>query len=264
MKIDTVVAVSLFALACVASVPGQAAGVEDPPSLTGASFIKIDQQLLGARGRPNEEARLRGLKSYTQSDYAGAVKAFERAAFYGDKFSQHYLSLMYWHGIGAPRDPVESYIWADLAAERMSRKLLLVREKIWQELTPAQRRQVTDRGEGFYARYGDDVAQPRAEAVMQQAMRDMTGSRVGWRGQELEITAGPAGGVWKQATGSNASDYEIGIATDPKELYGEEGGMTRVSTYWDRQDQLLEGGRVDVGPLAPAPERQRKPAGPNI
>lgn len=240
----------LLALACAN--PTRAADPEDVLDLTDAGFMEIDDLVAGAKGRPNEEARWRGLKSYTQGRYAEAADAFERSALYADKFSQHYLSLMHWHGVGVQRDPVEAYIWADLAAERMSRKLLLVRERMWQELTPVQREQVAERGPGFYARYGDDVAKPRAEGVMRQYARDMTGSRVGYRNQQLAVFGKPDNGAFAVKTGSNAAALVMPQAASPDELYGKEGGLRRLTNYWQEQDVLLEGGKVEVGPLSPA------------
>lgn len=243
--------------------PARAADAQDALNLTAADFMEIDDFVLGARGRPNEEARWRGLKSYTQGRYAEAADAFERGALHADKFSQHYLSLMRWHGVGVERDPVEAYIWADLAAERMSRKLLLVRERMWQELTPAQREQVAERGPGFYARYGDEVAKPRAEGIMRQFARDMTGSRVGYRNQQIAIYGKPDNGAFAVKTGSNAAALVMPEAASPDELYGEEGGLRRLAGYWEEQDVLLEGGKVEVGPLSQAPESRRRSGGPN-
>lgn len=251
----------LLALAC--ATPSLAADPEDVLDLTDAGFMEIDDLVAGAKGRPNEEARWRGLKSYTQGRYAEAAAAFERGALYADKFSQHYLSLMHWHGVGVSRDPVEAYVWADLAAERMSRKLLLVRERMWQELTPAQREQVAERGPAFYARYGDDAAKPRAEGVMRQHARDMTGSRVGYRNQQLAVSGRPINGVFAVKTGSNAAAYVMSRAASPDELYGKEGGLRRLTGYWEQQDVLLEGGKVEVGPLSPARGSRARRGGPH-
>lgn len=147
----------IAALACALLLVGTAAAGERP-KLTDPSFMDIDQLVVSAKGRPNEEARLRGLKSYQNRNDADAVAAFERAALYADKFSQHYLSLMYLDGVGVEKDPVQAYIWSDLAAERGARPLLAIREKMWAKLTPEQQAQVEWRGAEFYAKYGDDVA----------------------------------------------------------------------------------------------------------
>jgi hypothetical protein len=221
---------------------------EDKLQLTGASFLEIDELVTAAKGRPNEEHRLRGLKSYKTGHYRDALESFEVAAYNADKYSQHYLSLMYWHGVGTERDPVQAYIWSDLAAERGSKPLLVLREKIWSQLTPEQQAQVQMRGEDFYARYGDAVAKPRAESVMRQFARDMTGSRVGFRNQPLEVFDGPSNGAF----GKPGSRNQLDVPPTADELYGQEGGLRRLSTYWQQQDRLLEG-NVEVGPLQNVP-----------
>lgn len=221
---------------------------EDKLGLTSASFLEIDELVTAAKGRPNEEHRLRGLKSYKTGHFGDALKSFEVAAYNADKYSQHYLSLMYWHGVGVDRDPVQAYIWSDLAAERGSKPLLVLREKIWSQLTPEQQAQVQMRGEDFYARYGDAVAKPRAESVMRQFARDMTGSRVGYRNQPLEVFDGPSNGAF----GKPGSRNQLDVPPTADELYGQEGGLRRLSTYWQQQDRLLEG-NVEVGPLQNVP-----------
>jgi hypothetical protein len=217
---------------------------------TVASFMDIDAQVDGAKGRPNEEQRLRGLKSWKNGRYDGAVKAFETAAYHADKYSQHYLSLIYWYGAGVPVDRVQAYIWSDLAAERGSKRLLAIREKMWMELTPAQQADVQEQGEVYYAKYGDEVAQPRAEGEMRRFARNMTGSRVGYRNQRLETIAPPRCGSFDCPP--NYTD----IPASPDQLYGPEGGLARMATYWQQQDRLIEEGTVEVG----APETLRKPA----
>jgi hypothetical protein len=243
----------LRAVACALSLFAMGGALaEDKLQLTGASFLEIDELVIAAKGRPNEEHRLRGLKSYKTGHYRDALKSFEVAAYNADKYSQHYLSLMHWHGVGAERDPVQAYIWSDLAAERGSKPLLVLREKIWSQLTPEQQEQVQVRGEDFYDKYGDAVAKPRAESAMRQFARDMTGSRTGYRNQRLETSGPPVNGAFGMKTGSNAAAYAISERATPDELYGKDGGLRRLSTYWQQQDRLLEG-KVEVGPLQNVP-----------
>ena len=215
-----------------------------PLKLTDASFMDIDSMVLAAKGKPNEEYRLHGLKAYQQRNYPDAVRRFELAALHADKYSQHYLSLMHWHGAGVPVDPVQGYIWADLAAERGSKRLLAIREKMWAGLTPSQQAEVETRGAGFYARYGDEVAQPRVEGVIRAFARDMTGSRVGYRNQRMEVSVGPANGAF----GLPGSNNQLSQPPTGDELYGKEGGLRALAGYWKEQDRLLDG-NVDVGPV---------------
>lgn len=143
-RVGAALAVALLACSIVTALAAA------PVKLTDAGFMDIQGQVKSSRGRPNEEQRLRGLMSYQNGEYGDAVAAFERAAHYADKFSQHYLSLIHWHGVGVRPDPVQGYIWADLAAERGSPRLLAIREKMWSQLTPRQQAEAAERGVDDY------------------------------------------------------------------------------------------------------------------
>jgi hypothetical protein len=237
---------------------GGVALAEEPLKLVSASFMDVDAQLPSAEGHPNEEWRLNGLKSYLSGHYREAVQRFERAAFFADKHSQHYLSLIYWHGQGVPVDRVRAYIWSDLAAERGSRPLLVIREKMWEQLTPEQQQQVVAQGDEFYAKYGDDVAQPRAEQEIRRFANNMTGSRVGYR-QKIDVNnRGPMNGSFGNATpGMLAASAAVNGATTGDKLYAD--SRVKMTEYWNSQDQELDrAGHVEVGP-AKAARDTRKP-----
>lgn len=220
-----------------------------PVKLTDATFMQIDAQVKSAKGHPNEQYRLRGLKSYQNGEYGDAVAAFKLAALHADKYSQHYLSLIHWHGVGIEPDPVQAYIWADLAAERGQPRLLAVRENMWAQLTPQQQAEAEQRGGADYARYGDAVAKPRAEADIRRFMRDMTGSRVGFHNQALAIEqGGPIHGTFGQSRpGMFSASAMANGGSNAEEFYAYD--RTRPAEYWQAQDRALAGGRVDVGPL---------------
>ena len=48
------------------------------------------------------------------------------------------------------------------------------------------------------------------------------------------------------------SRNQLDVPPTADELYGQEGGLRRLSTYWQQQDRLLEG-NVEVGPLQNVP-----------
>lgn len=246
----------------IAAAASAATTAQVPVQLTQASFMEIDALVVSVKGRPNEEHRLRGLKSYKQGDYKRAIQSFESAAYHADKYSQHYLSLIRWYGIGVAPDRVDAYIWADLAAERGSKRLLAIREKMWSHLTPEQQRQALARGGDYYARYGDEAAKPRVESKMRNFARSMTGSRVGYRNAAIATGGGPVNGSMVVDTGSNAAAYAISVAGSADELYGREGGLTMLKTYWQEQDQVLDrGGSVEVGPLKTVRKSGNGPGG---
>ncbi len=237
------------------------ARADEAPALTDATFMQLDDMLPSLRGRPNEEFRIQGLKAYQQGQYADAIRRFEAAAAHADKYSQHYLSLIHWHGVGTPVDRVQAYIWSDLAAERGNTRLLAIREKMWAQLSTSEQSRVSAQGQDYYARYGDEAAKPRAENEIRRFAREMTGSRVGYRNQPMESGGGPVNGAFVVETGNNAAAYAVSVAGSPDELYGPEGGLRRLDGYWKEQDRLLDGS-VEVGELETVRRGERRTRDP--
>ena len=71
-------------------------------------------------------ARARGVQ---ETDFEKALRYFRRSSFFADKPSQGMVAEMYWKGEGTPRDPVQAYVWMDLAAERGYRGFIGLREQ---------------------------------------------------------------------------------------------------------------------------------------
>ena len=205
---------------------------------------QIDQQLHLAAGHPNELWRYYGLRQHLAGRDGEAASHFERAAGYADKPSQHYLSLLYWYGQGVRQDRVRAYIWSDLAAERGQRNLLRIREKMWGELSEAERAQVVARGEAMHRQYADAYTKIRTERALFRFASQMTGSRAGFDGQNLSIQFGGAA-----LQGSPSEGGASGLA-----MYGDE--RTDRRAYWQAQDSMIEGQlrvSVTVGPLDTGP-----------
>lgn len=191
---------------------------------------------LKTAGHPNEYHRLQAAKSVAAGDWNDAREAFLLSARYADKYSQHRLSMIYWYGAGTPRDRVEAYVWADLAAERGYPGFLAIREKMWRELQPHEQAAVAARGVARYAEYGDAVAKERFELAMGWHRRSITGSRTGHVGN-LAVKASKPGGTMaslfdnRQFIGVHSAER-----TDPDE-------------YWAREDRAWKNGIVSVGEI---------------
>ncbi|UHQ23259.1 SEL1-like repeat protein [Lysobacter sp. 5GHs7-4] len=212
--------------------------------------------ILQSAGHPNELHRWHGIWAYDNGRYAEAIKQFQHASRYADKYSQHFLSMMHWYGEGTDRNPVLAYIWADLAAERGDNaELLAMREKIWESLTPEQQVQVAVQGEGYFARYGDATTLPRINSHIRHFARSQTGSRVGAQTARLDVGLGRPD-IWAAGGGSAVSVQAMrGIAQG--EFYGDH--RTRTDAYWKDQGLLLRTltGQVEVGEVkkVEAPEK---------
>lgn len=243
MAMSTSIRVQLCAaLLAVVSTTSHARAQEPVVKLGHFNQNQIDHQLYLAAGHPNELWRYQGLRQHLSGRDAQAVLHFERAAGYADKISQHYLSLLYWYGQGVPQDRVLAYIWSDLAAERGQRNLLRIREKMWLELTDAQRAQVIVRGEGMHRQYADASTRIRTERALFRFASQMTGSKAGFDGQNLAVQFGPST--------LQGTSYEVGITG--LAMYGDARTDRRV--YWQAQDRMLEGplrATVNIGPVEP-------------
>lgn len=241
----------VLAMLLVAGAEGAHSGPGQDLRLSDKNLMQLDAVVMASKDKPNELQRVFGLKSYLRGDGEDAIDHFMTAARYADKYSQHYLSLMYWHGAEVAEDRAQAYVWADLAAERGSRTLLLIREKMWLLMTPQEQQRALALGEDFYARFGDAAAKPRAEGLMRAFARDMTGSRLGYRNQMMEIAGKPLNGIFAPGIGTNTGTYMIADAVTPQQLYGETGGLN-FDGYWKEQDALLDGiGSTAVGPVSP-------------
>ena len=211
---------------------------------------KIDQDVYRtavslAAGHPNERARWHGLWNYSNGQDKAARKYFEQAAYYGDKPSQYVLTVMSWTGEGGSKDPVQAYIWSDLAAERGNHsKLLGIREYIWNSLTEEQRVQVAKLGPVYHQRYGDATAMRRTSSQIARFSRSRTGSRAGGDSGKMHIAFGAGTPLPKMGCEGTEQDFSIA----QKHVYGQERVDPR--SYWAQQDVAMRSilvGTVTVG-----------------
>ena len=239
--------------------PTQDNPVTEPRAI---NFDTYNTAVLQASGHPNELSRWHGIWTYDNGRVDEARKHFERAASYGDKLSQHFLTLMYWNGDGVDRDPALAYVWADLAAERGNNSdLLEIRERIWNGLDQQQQRRALEIGPQYFARYGDVATRKRADAELRRFMRTQTGSRVGLLTSKLDVSMGRpelwAGG----ASSSFGPEKTIGT-----EYYA--ANRTRPAAYWQGEDLSLKAllrqigaGQVNVGEVRKVPAADKAEPG---
>ncbi len=190
---------------------------------------------LAASHLPNERHRIEGAWLAANERWAEAADQFRNAARYADKYSQHRLSMLYWHGVGVTRDRVEAYVWADIAAERGYPQFLAIREKMWAELTPEERAKVPALGNVRYAEFGDPKAKRRQNDAMAQAKRKITGSHTGF-----------VGSLGIRQIAKNAK-----VLLNPRENYALSGiyRPDRIDSdrYWQAEDAVWKKGHATVG-----------------
>ena len=206
----------------------------------------LDERTRLAANFPNERNRLFASEAAAQGRWDDALRLFTTAARYADKYSQHRISLMYWHGVGVERDPALAYAWADLAAERMYPAFVVLREKMWLELDEAQRARALREGAALYDQYGDEAAKPRLAAAIARQNTQITGSRVGYNDGRLYV----------QAPGAGAHNiFDPMAALDLRPMYAP--WRLDADRYWAVEDAIWKEGAVEVGPARKAHSRNK-------
>ena len=191
---------------------------------------------------PDVKHRMRGVEALDQQQPEAAFNEFRRAARFADKVSQAMLGEMYWQGLGVEADRGLAYAWMDLAAERGYITFVVKREKYWAELSEDERQRALDQGQAIYAEYGDEVAKPRMQRLLDRGRRNLTGSRVGFVGALKIMIPGPAG-AW--------------ISIDGSKYYADK--YWRPKDYFEWQDRVWDKppvGTVSIGDIASSPEAE--------
>lgn len=244
------IAVTL-ALAVAISAPAWARedGDTPPPAVDAPRMTPEMLQAGLLNAHPDLRWRLEAMADHEDGRFDVALVRFKRAARYADKPSAAMIAEMYWAGQGVPQDRATAYAWMDLAAERGWRLFLLRREAMWADLNESERKRALEVGEGIYADYGDAVAKPRKNKVLERARRNITGSRVGSVGALTVLVPGPGG-----------------LATRIRGDQFYHPTLWRPERYWAWQDAIWReprAGTVDVGEIMAAedaaqPDGERK------
>lgn len=205
---------------------------------------------------PDMRWRRKALHFFSNKKYDLAMAYFLRAAHYGDKPSQAMIAEMYWEGLGVAHDPVQGYIWMDLAAERRYPNFVILRESYWAKLDPEQQRAALEQGLAVYDEYGDEVAEPRLARVLRRERRTATGSRIASRDMKIIPLTGP---IVSNADFSSSAWVNGGSASIRGDLFN-------ADKYWDPveyralQDSIWNAppkAEVTVGELQPGSDETR-------
>jgi hypothetical protein len=179
---------------------------------------------------PDLRYRTRGLDEYEDRKYPEAFSEFQRAAYYSDKPSQAIVGEMLWIGLGATQDRALAYVWMGLAAERGYTSFSEKHRRYWSELDEGERARALKQGPAIRAEYADAVAEQRLNAVLLRERKKVTGSRLGYTGNPVQISVPGVGTL-------DSSQYYHPKFWDPKQ-------------YRALQDSIWKEvriGRVDVG-----------------
>ncbi|MGH8215938.1 MAG: hypothetical protein ACREPZ_09635 [Rhodanobacteraceae bacterium] len=117
------------------------------------------------------------LDAMRRKDYAAAVSAYGKAAYWANKVAQYDLGEIYFHGLGnIPADPARGVAWLGIAAEEHEPDYDKALVAAYKALSPEQRRRADGIWKKLEAVYGDKLTLARATHVFEQ---DHHAERVG-------------------------------------------------------------------------------------
>ncbi|MNV34681.1 hypothetical protein D3C71_1261080 [compost metagenome] len=178
---------------------------------------------------PDLRYRKLGKEAQARGRLEEARRFYRLGARHADKLSQAALAEMWWNGQGGDQDRALAYAWMDLAAERGTEFLLVLRERYWAALTPDEQTRAVQQGQALYAEFGDTVAQPRQERELRRGLLEVTGSRTGW-----------VGGMRMLVRDDRGKRY-----VEPDVFYRDE--YWQPDQYWHWQAQQLEAAGRTIG-----------------
>ncbi|HEY0232162.1 MAG TPA: hypothetical protein VGC55_12990 [Dokdonella sp.] len=107
-----------------------------------------------------------------KKDYRAALEMYQLSGFWGDKIAQYNAAVMLFNGIGVAQDKVLGTAWFRIAAESHGDLAERALSAANAELSDEQRHRADDAYATLAAKYGNDVALPRALARFQSDMND--------------------------------------------------------------------------------------------
>ncbi len=259
MKTHLSILTCCLATACSVSLYAKPLSNSEPVSIDAAKSVAVDTDaktvddydalIKSSANHPNELYRIYAAKASADGEWADAARLFRKSARYADKYSQHRLSLLYWHGVGVPSDHVEAYVWADLAAERGYPQFLALREKMWGELNAEEQAAVPARGKTRYAEYGDPIAKKRFATALAQGKRNTTGSHTGFFNHLSVVARGVGPSLFGDGPTANLESMYDASRTDPDK-------------YWAFEDYTWKHVTVTVGDIQESSQQKTTPTAP--
>lgn len=224
----------LLSLLLIAS-PGLVAAESKPQQINPT----IDPLMIAAGfldSHPDLRYRTRGLEEYEERNFPEAFREFQQAAYYADKPSQAIVGEMLWIGLGTTQDRALAHVWMGLAAERGYISFSEKHQRYWNELNEVERARALKEAPAIQAMYADAVAQERLDAILRRERKKVTGSRLGYTGNPVQVSVPGVGTL-------DGSQYYHAKFWDPKQ-------------YRALQDSIWKEariGRVDVGEVEQVP-----------
>jgi len=190
---------------------------------------------------PDLNYQIQGQAAFEDGNHGKALWLFRKSAAYGDKGSQAMIAEMHWMGLGTPKDRALAYVWMDLASSRGSRKLTLLREHYWLQMSAEERLRALDIGPSVFVEFADAITMGRMQDKLRSFERHRRMSRA--------MSAGVSEHHVVMVGGGNMKVASIGGKDDPH---------WDPERYLEWRDAFFEnpgGATVDVGELVTLPAK---------
>src|SRR5690242_18600548 len=201
------------------------------------------------------------LENMRHKDYRGALNAYQRAAYWGNKVAQYNLGQIYLHGLGRIRaDPPRGVAWLGLADEEHQPDYDKALVNAYKALKPEER----ERAEGIWkqlqATYADKRTLARATQAFEDAYHSGRSGSATTEGDPNTYTFAidgynPAGNIQDEAE----------LLSDLNEL-GMRNGAVSLAGYWPARKKEFANfvtsqfGHVEIGPIQQIPPAKTKTA----
>src|SRR6185437_13185613 len=198
-------------------------------------------------GKYYERVALEDLRHH---DYTGALNAYQRAAYWGNKVAQYDLGEIYLHGLGRIRaDPARGVAWLGIADEEHEPDYDKALVGAFEALKPEERKRADGIWEELQATYADKLALVRATRAFEDAYHSGRAGSATTEGDPNTYTFAidgydPSGNV-QDAAELVSSLNRLGM----------QNGAVSLAGYWPARKKEFakfvtsQFGHVEIGPM---------------
>ena len=199
------------------------------------------------------------LEDLRHKDYTGALNAYQRAAYWGNKVAQYDLGEIYLRGLGRiPADPARGVAWLGLADEEHEPDYDKALVSAYTSLKPSERKRADAIWKELQEKYADMLTLARATQAFEDAYHSGRVGSATTEGDPNTYTFSidgydPAGNVQDTAE----------LVSNMNEL-GLQNGAASLAGYWPARKKEFANfvtsqfGHVEIGPIEKAPSANTK------
>ena len=201
------------------------------------------------------------LEDKRHKDYSGALNAYQRAAYWGNKVAQYDLGEIYLHGLGRIRaDPARGVAWLGLADEERQPDYDKALVGAYRALKPEGRARADAIWTRLQATYADKLTLARATRAFEDAYHSGRAGSATTEGDPNTYTFAIDG----YDPSGNIQD-EAALVSELNGL-GMQNGAVSLAGHWPARKKEFakfvtsQFGQVEIGPLQQVAPAKSKPA----